>query len=886
MQVNAALRSRSSAYLFAFFSGTAIILSFPNIIILSFPNILMNATSSTFLPHGFCFLWNPRLVWLHVIGDAIIWLSYLAIGAALARLAAVERNTKALRVILIAFGIFIVSCGFSHFMDIVVLWKPLYWLQGDLKMVTAISSLATVILLPVALPRLAAVRRAAALSAENESRFLAATDSSQDCFYILRAIRGESGEIEDFRFDFVNANAAALVRQSREKLITQRLCADYPINISGGFFEKYKRVVETGEAMVDEFSISDPLIAATWLRLQVVKFGDGVAITTTDIGPRKQAELDLEASRTFAQSLIDCSPAGMIVFDLDHTIRAINPAAEKMLWYSAAELIGRTTPLIFFDSGELERRARDLTSESGKTVPPNHQVLLAGLEDGIDHVGEWTFLRKGGSRFAAQVTVNPLRGPNRSVNGYLCTFYDVTERKRREEYVSHIAQHDALTQLPTRPLLFDRLEMMLAGCRRYGHRSALLMIDLNRFKQVNDLLGHHMGDDLLVQVAQRMRSTLREVDTIARMGGDEFVVLLPEVRDADDALIVAARLKEQIQAPFTLNGQVTASIDASIGICLYPDSAGDSESMLRSADIAMYHAKQSPGNHVEIFSEEVARTSLRRQEIEAGLRDALRAGELSIHYQPEVELRSGSVIGFEALLRWNNHHLGQVPPSEFIPIAEETGLIIPIGAWVIRKACQDIQRLSEMAGKPALVAVNISPWQLERADLLEVVEEALAENDLDPGYLEIEITESALMGDSPRIIRNLDALRDLGVRVAIDDFGSGFSNMSYLLRFSVDRLKIDQSFIRECSFESNSSTVTTAIIALAHQLKLSVIAEGVETQEQADFLHAAGCDLAQGYFYARPMPLEKNSGENGVMKFCANEASTSRAAPPGFHESE
>lgn len=848
MPASTAPISRWSTYILALLSGTALIMLFPS--------VLTNAVSSTFLPRGFCFLWNPHLLWLHVIADAIIWLSYLAIGAALARLASLNQYTRPFRLILTAFGVFIISSGFSHLMDIVVLWKPLYWLQGDLKMVTAIASLSTVLLLPAALPKLEAVRRAAALSAENESRFLAATDSSLDCFYILGAIRADRGEIQDFRFDFVNANAAALLKQTREKLMSCRLCADYPVNITGGFFEKYKRVVETGESIVEEFSIDDPLVAASWLRFQVVKLGDGVAITTSDIGRRKRAELELETTRTFAQSLIDCSPTGMIAVDLDHTIRAINPAAEKMLGYSAPELVGLHTPLIFYDPAELERRARDLSSELGKPVSPGHEVFMIGMEHGIDHVGEWTFLRKGGSRFSVQVTVNPLYSPERQINGYLGTFYDVTERKRREESISHIAQHDALTQLPTRHLLFDRLEMLLARCRSYQHRCALLMIDLDRFKRVNDLLGHHIGDDLLVQAAQRMRSTLREMDTVARMGGDEFVVLISDIEGPEDAFAAASRLMEELQTPFKLCDQVTTSIDASIGICLYSDLTNDADTMLRNADIAMYHAKQSPGNHIEIFSEEVARISLRRQEIETGLRDALRNGELEVHYQPEVDLRSGSVVGFEALLRWRNQRLGNVPPSEFIPVAEEIGLIIPIGTWVIRKACQDLHRLSDLAGKPALVAVNISPWQLEQLDLVQVVQEALAENDLDAGRLEIEITESVLMGDSPRIARNLDALRDLGVRVAIDDFGSGFSNMSYLLRFSVDRLKIDRSFIRGCSSASNSSTVTTAIIALAHQLKLSVIAEGVETQEQVDFLHAAGCDQAQGYFYARPMPLK------------------------------
>jgi diguanylate cyclase (GGDEF)-like protein len=437
----------------------------------------------------------------------------------------------------------------------------------------------------------------------------------------------------------------------------------------------------------------------------------------------------------------------------------------------------------------------------------------------------------------------------------MITAYDVSERKRREEYVSHISQHDSLTGLPTRQLLFDRLDGMLARADRYQSRCALLMIDLDHFKRVNDSLGHHTGDQLLIQVAERFRSTLRAVDTVARMGGDEFVILLSDLNGPADATLVAEKLRAAVVRPFTLPEQTTVAIDASMGICMYPDYAQDAQSMLKNADLAMYYAKSNGGSKIALFSENIAQLAHEKEEIEYGLRESLRTGNFELHYQPEVDLQSGETVGLEALLRWRSPRLGSISPVKFIPIAEEAGLIQPIGTWVMNKACEDIRKINDHLGKSLFISVNLSPYQLEQSDLLAVVEQALKVNGLAPDRLEVEITEGVLMKDSPKANSALDALRNLGVRIAIDDFGAGFSSMSYLLRFSVDRLKIDRSFVRNCSTESNSSTVTGAIIALAHQLKLSVIAEGVETMEQVEFLKAAGCDLAQGFYYSRPVPL-------------------------------
>jgi diguanylate cyclase (GGDEF)-like protein/PAS domain S-box-containing protein len=571
---------------------------------------------------------------------------------------------------------------------------------------------------------------------------------------------------------------------------------------------------------------------------------------------RVNDQITLERTRAFAESLIENSPAAIIVTGIDYTINAINPAAEKMLWYKREELLGRETPLVLFDRSEVEIRARRLATDLGAFVSLEEAIFLADDGRQVEHGGEWTFLRKGGLTVAMQVTVTPLHCSNGQSTGFMITAYDVSERKRREEYISHVAHHDVLTGLPTRQLLMDRLAMMISRSERCKTGSALLMIDLNGFKHVNDSLGHHIGDRLLVQVADRLRSAVRAMDTVARMGGDEFVVLVSDFDNVQAAERVAEKLLAAFNAPFFINDQATVEMTASVGVCMHPAGGADAAALLRNADIAMYHAKASGQNCYRVFSREIAHLASQRHEVAMALSGALDAGEFQLHYQPQISLADGAMIGVEALLRWDSKKLGRVEPSRFIPVAEHSGLIVPLGSWVIRTACQELQKLHGEFGPELRMAVNLSVRQLDQPDLLSVIEGALAKSGLDPTCLEIEITESLLMSDSPQAALFFDGLRRLGVRVAIDDFGTGFSSMSYLLRFSVDRLKIDRCFIQDCSTNPNSATVTAAIITLAHQLKASVVAEGVETQEQIDFLRSANCDDAQGYHFCRPVSAE------------------------------
>jgi diguanylate cyclase (GGDEF)-like protein len=813
------------------------------------------AGSTSFLPHGYCYLWNPHLVALHVVSDLLIFVSYMAISTTLVVMRFRFRKDIPLGWIFIAFGAFIVACGFTHLMDVIVLWVPLYWLAGDIKLVTALASVVTAAILPFLVPRLGKILAKARTSKLNEEYFLAASNSSSDSFYILESVRGAAGEIIDFRFLFANENGARLVSSTPAALAGQLLGNVFPFNRADGFFGRYTQVVNSGIPLTEEFPVEREGFNATWLRHQIVKIDDGIAITATNISARKHAEIELEKTLAFSRSLIDNSPFPIIALELDGTIREINPAAERMLEYTNGELAGKASPLILHDPDQVARRAIQLSHELGMLVSPDISVLTVNPSRGVIDRQEWTYIRKGGSHVIVELSVTALTDELQKVTGWLCVAYDITERKHTEEYISHLAHHDSLTGLPTRTLLNDRVELALKRAHRNSSKVALMMVDIDNFKRVNDSLGHSVGDNLLISVAQRLQHTIRETDTVARMGGDEFIVLIDDVRSEEEAEKIAEKLVAIMSAPITINGE-QHPISASIGLCLYPEGGEDIDSLLKNADEAMYFAKAEGRNMYQVFSKDMASATAKRRTIENALDCALSRDEFEVVYQPQISFQSGMVTGVEALIRWNSKLLGNVTPAEFIPVAEQTGMIVPIGEWVLRTACRDARRLEERIGHALTIAVNLSPRQFQQDNLPEIVSDALAESGLAPKHLELEITENILVNDSRKAMRVLDRVRALGPRIAIDDFGTGFSSMSYILRFNVDRLKIDQSFIRNIMTEPNGA-ITRAIISLAKGLKINVVAEGVETEEMSEILLREGCDEAQGYFYSRPVSFDE-----------------------------
>jgi diguanylate cyclase (GGDEF)-like protein len=817
---------------------------------------LANIASKNYLPHGFCYLWNPRLLALHVISDSVIFLSYLAISLSLGWLVYRHRKLIPFAWIFIAFGIFIVACGFTHAMEIVVLWMPFYWLGGDIKLVTAVASFVTAVALPFYIPRIGGLLEEANASRGNERRFLAAADSSCDAFFIFESVRDEGGAIVDFRFAYLNDNAARLVFGSPDSVRGKLLCEYLPVNRTDGFFDRYKRVVETGESLVGEFPINSPGIDASWLRYQVLKLDDGIALTASNISALKENELKLEKLANFKKSIIASSPFATIVTDLAGIITSFNPAAERMLLYSRDEMIGLQTPLVLLEPDAVAARAAALSVELPAPVMPGFGVLSARPMLGLVEEAEWTFRRSDGSHLDVQLTASALTDPSGEVMGLILIAYDITERKRTAEYIAHLAHHDALTGLPTRLLLHDRLAVAIARASRSRRKVALLTVDLDNFKRVNDLMGHHIGDELLVETTRIMQQCVRASDTLARVGGDEFVIVLDDLYHQRDAEQVAEKLLFALQSSLQIAAHNIVPT-ASIGVCVYPDNADSPETLLKNSDAAMYRVKAEGRNGYKTFTAEMASSLARRRKVEAALHKALPANEFEILYQPQICMRTGKVTGLEALLRWQSAALGGVTPVEFIPLAEENGLIVPIGEWVLRTACRQGRQLQLLSGRQLTIAVNVSPRQFQQDTFVRVIREALADADLDPNSLEIEITENILVSDSPKAVDVLDEIRALGVRVAIDDFGTGFCSISYIMRFHVDRLKIDQSFVREMTVDKDSSAVTSAVIALASGLNITVVAEGVETAEHRDLLLSKGCDEAQGFFYSPPLPFEQ-----------------------------
>ena len=447
----------------------------------------------------------------------------------------------------------------------------------------------------------------------------------------------------------------------------------------------------------------------------------------------------------------------------------------------------------------------------------------------------------------------PLFDPDGSFKGYRGTGKDITERKQAEARIQHMAHHDVLTDLPNRALLQDRLTQAIAYAERHGQPVWVVFIDLDRFKFVNDSLGHKAGDALLNAIALRLRSATRETDTVARLGGDEFVLVLPARSDEPMAGGILQRIMDSIAQPLAIAEQ-TFYLGCSMGVATYPVDGSSAEKLIEHADLAMYRAKEMGRNNFQFYTAAMNAGVLERLRIESALRSALERREFVLHYQPQVDLQSGRVVGMEALIRWQHPELGMVSPLRFISLAEETGLIVPIGAWVLRTACAQNQAWQQAGLGPLRIAVNLSARQFAQPDLAQSIAAALAETGLAPQYLDIELTESLVMTDVERTIEVLRELKALGLQLSIDDFGTGYSSLSYLQRFPIDVLKIDQSFVSDITQQTDDALIVMSIIALAHNLKLHVIAEGVETQEQLDYLQQHGCDEMQGYLFSRPLP--------------------------------
>jgi len=552
----------------------------------------------------------------------------------------------------------------------------------------------------------------------------------------------------------------------------------------------------------------------------------------------EQAYRTLDAEKQLNQTIIRSSPFAIYTRDRRGIVTAWNPAAEKLFGWRAEQILGKPLLSVPHDKERetTELRDRVLSGESIIDLEVQRQ-------------------KQDGTLFDLSTTLAPLRDASGTVTGYLAIAADITARKAAEQQVEFLAYRDVLTGLPNRLLLQDRFGQAIAHAERSHSKVALVFLDLDNFKTINDSLGHAVGDALLREIARRLGECVRETDTISRQGGDEFLLVLSDLAGTEAIPPVLLKIRERLQSPFTVDGhELTTS--ASIGVALYPDDGRDFETLLKKADTAMYRAKDAGRNHYRFFDEQMNIEAVEHLHLKSGLRRALAQGEFELHFQPQFELASGRVVGVEALLRWRHPEDGLISPARFIPVAEDSGLIVPIGDWVIQEACRQAMAWRAAGLPPLIMAVNLSAVQFRRGEVQQTIAQALQTTGFDPHLLELELTESVLIGDTETVLSSVRQLKQLGVKLSVDDFGTGYSSLSYLKRFDVDKLKIDQSFIRDLASDPDDAAIVRAIVQMAGSLNLRTIAEGVEDAATLALLREFSCDEAQGYHFAQPMAAQ------------------------------
>lgn len=569
------------------------------------------------------------------------------------------------------------------------------------------------------------------------------------------------------------------------------------------------------------------------------------AILEARIAEREQSERVLRDKESLLQTVLEILPVGVWLIDAKGLITHGNQAGQRI--WAGRRYVGI----------EQYHEYKGWWAGTGKRIDAEEWAAARAIMRGETSLEEVVNIECfDGSHKTILSSAVPIRDTAQNIIGAIAVNQDITERRQTEERLAYLASYDTLTDLPNRTLFSDRLTQAMARTDRNESILALLLLDMDRFKEINDMFGHNVGDLLLRAVAYRLQQGLREVDTIARLGGDEFTMVLENIGAAETAAAVARKVVDVFTQPFILNER-EMFITPSIGIALYPRDAQDANTLLRNADIAMYHAKRKGGGNFQFYTEQMHTQTTHQSDLETGLHSALAQGEFTLHYQPQIEIKSGRIVGLEALIRWHNDVLGTVTPDQFIPLAEGIGLIEPIGEWVLHTACAQNKAWQEAGLTPLQVAVNLSARQFRQKDLLGTILRILQDTGLDPCYLELEITESVIMSRSEQAISTLKRLSALGVQISIDDFGSGYSSLAYLKRFAVDRLKINQSFVRDISADPDDMAIVTAIIAMARSLQLKVTAEGVETEDQLSLLGSLNCDDYQGYYFSHPIPADE-----------------------------
>ncbi len=671
-------------------------------------------------------------------------------------------------------------------------------------------------------------KRAEQALRESEEKYRRVVDNANEAIFVL----------QDGMFKFFNPKSMEILGYSKEALNRKPFTEFIHSDDRTRAVERYlKRLAGDDVPNVDTFRITDNVGHVKWVEMKPVVINwqnsPGTLNFLSDITERKQIELALSK----LSSAVEQSGSSVVITDKNDVIEYVNPRFTEVNEYAVEEAIGQTPAML----------------RSQETSVSVYRELWETILSGHTWHGELRNRRKGGALYWSLMSISPIENERGEITHFVGVGEDVTVLKETQEEIVKLAFYDPLTGLENRRLFRDRLEQAIKGAHRSGKSVALLYLDLDQFKRVNDTLGHDAGDALLIKVADRLRACVRQEDTVARIGGDEFTLVLSEVEGTVGASTVARKILQVLGQPNKLSAQEVV-VTTSIGITLAPDDGVDAEVLMKNADLAMYRAKEQGRNNYQFFTDEMNKEVSERLLLENELRGALMREEFVLYFQPMVSLDDQQVIGMEALLRWQHPLRGVILPNDFIRVAEETGLIVPLGEWVLRNACRQARALQKNGLLPGRVAINLSVRQFREPKLLDTIREALAETGLEPCWLELEITESMIMENLEEGIEILNRFKALGLSVSIDDFGTGYSSLSYLRRLPVDNLKVDSSFVQDIPRDINDVEITAAVIAMAHKLQLKVVAEGVESFEQLDFLRQNRCEYGQGYLFSRPLP--------------------------------
>lgn len=835
--------------------------------------------SSSHLPWGQS---SPKLLWLYALSDALIILSCYSIPISFAYFVWRRKDLEH-RWIFIVFGVFILAYGMSHLLSLILLWHPVYWLDASMKLLTAAISVGTAIMvkkiIPYALEIPNPTQLAAEVAAEIQERreaFVALKTTELSLRESQELLRTANLELEGR----VESRTKELARQSSvlrgiidsipdlivlkdtdskylgsnkafEKFVglpesEQIGKTDYELfdsNIALNLRDKDRKTLETGETGKEEEWVTFPDGSKTLMSTVRTPFhGPGGEILGL-VGISRDITYRMEVENTLRQAakVFESTHEGVIITDAEKRILMVNRAFTELTGYTATEVMGESTDML-----QSSRHDKDF-----------FRRMWIEIKTAGHWQGEVWSRRKNNEEFPQLLSTSGVKDDEGKVIQYVTVFSDISKIKETEAELEFLAHHDPLTRLPNRRLLLSRIQHGIELVQRNGGLMALLMLDLDRFKDVNDSFGHATGDELLQQVADRLAKRLRTVDTLTRLGGDEFTVLLQSITNREDAARVATEIVVMLGEPWFLSNGFEVRIGSSVGIALYPEYCSTAEEMLQQADTALYQAKEEGRGRFRYFSEELTQAARDRVALEAALRRAIAENELRVHYQAQVDIASGRIVGAEALVRWQHPEEGMIMPDRYIKLAEETGLIGPIGDWVLKETCRQGKQWLDAGLPPISLAVNLSPHQFHHKDIDATVARTLQESGFPAAYLELELTESILIKREYDVEEKLHRLRAQGIRLAIDDFGTGYSSLAYLKRFPLDVLKIDRSFVRDIPIDSDDMEIAITIIAIGHNLGFKVLAEGVENTEQLEFLTAQGCDLYQGFLKSQALPAEE-----------------------------